>query len=195
MSERMSRRAVLSTGGRAAVATLSLSSLAVASTGEDAELRRLWAEYQEVDNSTGAAWDALKAKRDDQERSLFGGKTLEEMKHKITEEQRLSWVAALDAGYPDSLWERANVVSSQLDQIVKAIRATPAEGFFGLAVKLTALPNHWQGDDVQDSALAAIGDINRILGSDFTIDGQTHFEEWSDDDEDEDDEAGGDGDV
>ena len=84
-----------------------------------------------------------------------------------------------------ALLDIANEASSRLNETIEAIRATPAEGLFGLAAKLASLPHHWQAEDVEEGALAVLVDINRILGTDFQMNTGSSLDSVSDDDDDD----------
>jgi len=183
MSKSISRRSV--TAALAAIPAAVAMGAAAAATNDtsDAELRRLWAEYRELNQRTEAAWTASHADRDLFDRSILGGKTFAELRDdgiEITEEMRADYRKAFDARPRDNLWENACELDTELHELVRTIRATPAEGLFGLAIKLTALPAQWEDYHVNCAALSALGDINRILGTEFTIDGKSTFEEPDD---------------
>jgi hypothetical protein len=141
----ITRRAALTGTAAGAAAIVAGTGPAFASEHLDAELRRLWAEYQHHVERYEAARVACAPAR-----------------------------AAFDAEYPpcppdvlpgrhweaqqplwhkhglEELWGEVERQSDKLWELVGAIHATPAEGLFGIGVKLAArLPDHQDEDTVE----------------------------------------------
>jgi hypothetical protein len=67
----------------------------------------------------------------------------------------------------EPLSDNWNEALDRLSETVKAIQRTRADSFFGLGVKLTALPIQHEEEDWQDAVKSALQDINHLLGSEF----------------------------
>jgi hypothetical protein len=99
------------------------------------------------------------------------------------------------------LWEKHGVdvlidaVDDQherMKRVVKKIRKTEASGVFGIGVKLAALEpciflndSRSEPDDCAEALSCVLGDINRLVGTDFAV--TLYADEYAD--EEEDDEA------
>ena len=162
----VSRRAVLSTGGRAAVATLSLGGVSVAASGEDAELRRLWATYlgqleriEALHVPYQAALDAFDAE--------WGPAPWDKNAPFRTRAEEEAWREAWDAHSPKEYdaWSDACSVEHRL---IEQIQAATATTLFGIGIKLTAIFEDPQEEDYREAVESALADIQRLTGHDFT---------------------------
>jgi hypothetical protein len=91
-----------------------------------------------------------------------------------------------DAAY--DAWNDATLV---LDKTVKKIQRTPAEGLFGIGVKLAALAyeEHMDVIDVQIAVAAALADLDKIAETSFANYSHEQVGDLPDDDEEADDGA------
>jgi hypothetical protein len=67
----------------------------------------------------------------------------------------------------DRLNDDWNAADSAMRETIAAILRSPAEGLFGIGVKLAALPNDYDAEDCVDAAAAVRRDIDRLIGSNF----------------------------
>ena len=162
-SNKISRRKALA-GAGAAVGALAIADPALAAVGDDAELRRLWAEWlaqltiwsranhvhDEVSHQANSAGHAA---------GEYGSEAF--WKVRRAEEQRLG-VLALEA-----------VEQVELDKttdLEAKIADTPADGPFGVVVKL-AIARHFgitDGGDCADmQVVSAYRDLTRLTGVDL----------------------------
>jgi hypothetical protein len=71
-------------------------------------------------------------------------------------------------GAPMSLLSNAwNDLHKPLIACCKAIMATPAEGLFGIAVKLAADDDCSEGEDYQERIIGVLADFERLTGGSF----------------------------
>jgi hypothetical protein len=120
----------------------------------DKKLRRLWSKYL----NDVAEWEAVCAKYDPA-RAAF------EVELPPCPEDVLAgdhWRAhqwLWNKHGLEPLWDAWNVAHDEVGKTVKAIQRTRADSFFGLGVKLTALPIEHDEDDLQDAVKSVLQDI------------------------------------
>jgi hypothetical protein len=156
MSTKLNRRALMA--GAAAVPLASAT--AVAGQG-DADLRRLWSEYLVHADTYAAAREKLAPVRAAFDAELPPCPDDVLPCHHWQDHQWLWHKHGLDP-----LTDAWNAADSAMRKTIAAIiLATEATGLFGIGVKLAA---GWlDPEDQQDAIAAALGDIDRLLGSGF----------------------------
>jgi hypothetical protein len=148
-------------------AAVALAAPALASAGEDADLRQLWAKYLKQVEAYRVAHGAYRLRRDVLEAEL-GPKVLPRT---LTQaEYQKHWAEF------DRLWETHsleplskawNREAREVARIVKAIRKAKAETVFGVGVKLAVLEDITNLDEydvvqANDDALRAICDLTGV---------------------------------
>jgi hypothetical protein len=159
-------------GDTAPAAAAALSGLAPSGAGQsgDAELRRLFDQYRVASAAYEAAETAASAAREKYE----AGKpdVPDDMsihtRHEAPECRALWIKHGVDVTY--DAWNRAHEASFA---VIEKIRRTPAEGLFGVGVKLAALPSEDDEiaiEDYEEAVASALTNIDRLIGSSFTAD-------------------------
>jgi hypothetical protein len=78
----------------------------------------------------------------------------------------------------DRLYDAWNAAGEQADETAEAIREEEAEGLFGIGVKLAALPVDGNcrdyAPDHEDAIIAALGEIDRMIGTTFVSSFSVH---------------------
>jgi hypothetical protein len=162
----LSRRSVLA-GVSVAVAPMAAGA---GLSGDDAELRRLWAEYlaaraaeaSEESNmrNTSAVFDALMPPCP---HNVLPGAHWES-----PPVQSLRKSTGADAAY--DRWQAAAYAT---EDVFDRIQRTPAQGLLGIGVKLAPLSFDLDPEDHEEAVSAALACINRLTGSNFPV---TDFE-------------------
>ena len=158
----LSRRSALTAIGGAATA---LPAVAIAACEADAELSRLWLEYQRLDKISRAARDEHKPFRDaaDAQRDrLPRGLPFD------------AWDAAVNQLHSEPnfvrTWQAQTKAWDDIAPLIRAIHNTEARTLSGIGAKLAALPYAAGRDDAdfRDAAISVMRDIDRLLGTDFS---------------------------
>jgi hypothetical protein len=144
-----------------AAATTALSGLAAG----DTELRRLWALYCEQDATYIAAYEKMKPVR----AALDA-----EMRWHDDREAHDARCVRFKAGWEkyrlQPLSDAWNDAHAAMLATITTIQRTPAEGLFGIAVKLAALDYSTALDDAldfRDAVASALTDIDKLAGTRF----------------------------
>jgi hypothetical protein len=163
--QNLSRRAILA--GATAAPALALPSMGAATetiTGPDRELRRLWSEYLTLI----AADDAVMAKYTPAHTAYEA--ELPPCPEGVLPGDHLRAHESLWRKHGlDKLWDQRNSIDTAQRETIAAILSTKAEGLFGIAVKLSAMPDGAQYDqeDWTEATAVVLDDIDRLLGTDF----------------------------
>jgi hypothetical protein len=165
LTEHLSRRAILA--GAAAVPALA-GPTALASAAEigvpDSELRRLWSEY----SALAAADDALLLKYTPA-RAAYDAEE-PPCPEDVSPGAHFTNCRPLWLKHGlDELVDKRHSIDTAMRDTIAAILSTKTEGLFGVAVKLSALPDGAREDteDWKETTAVVLEDIDRLLGSDF----------------------------
>jgi hypothetical protein len=164
--ENLSRRAILA--GATVPAVAALAGPAVAATAEiggpDKELRRLWSEY----SALAAADDALLS-RYTPARAAYDAEESPCPEDVSPGNHFRDCQPLWDKHGLDELVDQRNSLDTAMREKIAVILNTEAEGLFGIAVKLSALPDCAREDteDWTEATAVVLEDIDRLLGSDF----------------------------
>jgi hypothetical protein len=159
-----SRRAILA--GASVLATVAavapIAARKAATASDDAELRRLWSEYLKHADAYAAAREKYEPVR-----AAFDAE-LPPCPNGVVPGTHLHAHAWLWHKHGlDTLCEAWYAPDFAMREMIPTILHTEAEGLYGIGVKLAALPNHFDTEDLDDAIAAVLGDIDRLLGSDF----------------------------
>jgi hypothetical protein len=163
--ENLSRRAILA--GAAASPTLAVPAIATAGTGiagPDQELRRLWFEY----SALVAADEAVEAKYTPGH-AAFDAES-PPCPEDVSPGRHFRDCQGLWRKHGlDELSSERNSIDTAMRDKIAVILNTKAEGLYGIAVKLSALPDCAREDteDWKETTAVVLEDIDRLLGSDF----------------------------
>jgi hypothetical protein len=158
----LSRRSVLA-GVSVAVAPMAAGA---GLSGDDAELRLLWAEYlvaRAAETSEESNERKVRARFDDLMPPCPHDVILGD--HWAGEAVQLLWKSTGAA----AAYHRWNAAVDTMLDVIERIQRTPAEGLFGVGVKLAALNSSPDQCDYEDGAASALACINRLTGSNFPI--------------------------
>ncbi len=185
--ENLSRRTILA--GAASSPALALPAVASAASGSDSKLRRLWGQYLEL----AAEYDTVRAKSE----SARAAYDVEEpaCPEGVLPGQHYRDCQPLWRKYGlDELYDQRNRIDTAIRETIVLILNTPAEGLFGIGVKLSAQlhPTSHDYDDWVESVAVALDDIDRVLGRDeFSArhyaahDVQNYLRSWEESDDEE----------
>lgn len=157
----ITRRAAL-TGTAAATAALATGPAMASAHHSDAELQRLWGEFVAQQNRYNAARaahdpvrDAFDAACPPSTSTWFGGDRWRDL-------QPL-W-RSFDL---DRLTDAWNDEHDKVVALIQTIHATPAEGVYGIGIKLAARHRDWQEEDSEEALVAVLEDVKRLTGGDI----------------------------
>jgi hypothetical protein len=167
MTAKLSRRSALTVIAAAGVVPAGGAGAAcVAADDPDAELRRLWSEYQRLVRLSDAARDAHQPFRDaaDAKIATFEGDP--------RGADWAAWIAFSNEcrAEPNHVrtWGAYCAVCDVSAPVIRAIHSSEAKTLFGVAVKLAAVPlGDFDDQDMTDAGLSVLRDIDRLLGTDF----------------------------
>jgi hypothetical protein len=131
----------------------------------DAKLRQLWSEYL-----THADAYAVARERYEPARAAFDAEFPPCPDGVQPDDHRLAHDWLWRKHNLDVLWGACNAATSAIRATIATILHTKAEGLLGIGVKLAAMPpnpNEWTFEDYEDAVVAALEDIDRLIGSGF----------------------------
>jgi hypothetical protein len=133
-------------------------------TPADAELRRLLREYvdrmrvyHETEAPYLAAAEAVKAETPSPRDVPW-------------EVYRREWERASEKHSRGQLYDRWCEADRAVRETIKAIRATPAEGVFGIGVKLAALGGWTCPENLEEAVYSVMDDVARLTGGELAND-------------------------
>lgn len=160
-NESTSRRSMLKAAVALTASTAALPALAGVAPA-DAKLRRLWVIYLDRMRLCAAAEGPYLA---------ADKATMAEVPAPHTmpwpDTYRSEFERASEKYGRSRFYDSWNEADSAVREVVELIRVTPAEGVFGIGVKLAALGAWTEEADVLDAVTSAVADIERLTGVAF----------------------------